>query len=141
MFKKLKSFLADDAIFMALLLILVAIVSFGLGRQSVKVPNTENSSTQSAGVVFTESPFKQAKTDPASVDNSTESTGDKSSTRDFNDVKEVGKVVASKSGTKYHLLTCPGAKQIKEANKIYFDTVEQAKAAGYSPAANCKGLE
>lgn len=141
MFKKLKSFLADDAIFMALLLILVAIVSFGLGRQSVKVPNSENSSTQSAGVVFTESPFKQVKTDPASVDNSTESTGDKSSTKDFNDVKEVGKVVASKSGTKYHLLTCPGAKQIKEANKIYFDTVEQAKAAGYSPAANCKGLE
>ena len=51
-----------------------------------------------------------------------------------------GKYVASKSGTKYHLPWCGGAKQIKEANKIWFDTKEEAEAAGYTPATNCKGI-
>ena len=51
-----------------------------------------------------------------------------------------GKYVASKSGSKYHLPWCAGAKRIKEENKVWFDTAEAAKAAGYSPAANCPGL-
>ncbi len=51
-----------------------------------------------------------------------------------------GQYVASKSGTKYHLPWCPGAKQMKEENKIYFSSKEEAEAAGYTPAANCKGI-
>lgn len=50
-------------------------------------------------------------------------------------------VVASKNGTKYHLPTCPGAKQISEANKITFPSIAAARSAGYTPALNCKGLE
>jgi hypothetical protein len=52
-----------------------------------------------------------------------------------------GQVVASKNGTKYHLPTCPGAKQISDKNKITFNSAEEARAAGYSPASNCKGLK
>ena len=48
--------------------------------------------------------------------------------------------VASVSGTRYHLLSCPGAKQIKEENRIYFRSREDAEIAGYTPAANCPGL-
>jgi len=48
--------------------------------------------------------------------------------------------VASVNGAKYHLPWCSGAKRIKEDNKIWFRTVEEAQAAGYSPASNCKGL-
>lgn len=48
--------------------------------------------------------------------------------------------VASKNGTKYHLLWCPGAKQIKEENKVYFESKDEAERAGYTPAANCKGI-
>lgn len=51
-----------------------------------------------------------------------------------------GQVVASRSGTKYYLPTCAGAARISDANKVWFATVELAAAAGYSPAANCKGL-
>ena len=51
-----------------------------------------------------------------------------------------GKYVASKSGSKYHLPSCSGAKRIKEENKVWFDTKEQAAAAGYGPASNCPGL-
>jgi len=38
--KKLKGFLGNDDIFMVLLIILVALVSFGLGRMSVEPQNT-----------------------------------------------------------------------------------------------------
>lgn len=51
-----------------------------------------------------------------------------------------GKYVASKSGSAYHFPWCSGAKRIKEENKIYFNTKEEAEKAGYHPAGNCKGL-
>jgi methylphosphotriester-DNA--protein-cysteine methyltransferase len=46
-------------------------------------------------------------------------------------------VVGSKTGRRYHLPDCPGAKRIKPANLITFESIEAAKAAGYTPAANC----
>ncbi len=49
-------------------------------------------------------------------------------------------VVASKSGTKYYLPSCAGAERISEANKVWFASPAAAAAAGYAPAANCKGL-
>ncbi len=52
----------------------------------------------------------------------------------------LGKYVASRSGTKYHLPWCSGAKRIKEKNKIWFETEEAARAAGLTPAANCPGI-
>ena len=50
-------------------------------------------------------------------------------------------VVGSKSGTKYHLPDCPGAKRIKPENLVSFETIAAAKAAGYTAAANCPGLK
>jgi len=117
MLVKLKSFASSERAFTAVLLCLIGIISFVLGRYSVIEPSFAPTAADSqAGVVFIDSP------DP---------------------VVEPGvtRVVVSKSGTKYHLLTCSGASTIKEANKVYFDSIDQAKAAGYTPAANCKGLE
>jgi len=51
-----------------------------------------------------------------------------------------GKFVASKTGTKYYLPSCASSKRISAANRIWFDTKEEAQVAGYSPASNCKGL-
>lgn len=51
-----------------------------------------------------------------------------------------GEVVASKSGTKYYFPWCGTAKRIKEENKVWFASRAEAEAAGYEPAANCKGL-
>ena len=49
------------------------------------------------------------------------------------------RVVASKKSTsmKYHFLWCPGAKQIREENKVYFNSEREAVSAGYSLAGNC----
>ena len=63
-----------------------------------------------------------AKTDTVSVQNSEK------------------KYVASKSGTKYYLPSCSGASRIKEENKVWFASVEEAKARGLEPASGCKGL-
>ena len=48
-----------------------------------------------------------------------------------------GQFVASKNGTRYYRVNCAGVNRIKEENKIWFQTVEEAKRAGYAPAANC----
>ena len=50
------------------------------------------------------------------------------------------KFVASKNGSVYHYPWYPGAQQIKEENKIYFNSKEEAEKAGYRPAKNCPGL-
>lgn len=52
----------------------------------------------------------------------------------------VGGYVGSKHGTKYHLPWCSGALRIKDENKVWFTTKEEAEAAGYTPASNCKGI-
>ena len=51
-----------------------------------------------------------------------------------------GEVVASKTGTKYFLPWCGGAKNISAENLLTFSSAEEAQAKGYEPAANCKGL-
>ena len=120
MLQKLKSFLLDDVVFYTILLVSVALVAFLLGRQSINelAPNQ-------AGVQIIQN--TALVTDTESVSSET--------------IEGVVAVVASRSGTKYHLQTCPGAKQIKEANKITFSSIEEAKAAGYTAAANCKGFQ
>lgn len=56
------------------------------------------------------------------------------------DIPAGGQYVSSKTGTRYYLPWCSGAKQIKEENKVWFATKEAAEAAGYTPAKNCKGI-
>ena len=51
-----------------------------------------------------------------------------------------GQVVASKNGTKYYLPECAGASRISDTNKVWFVSPAAALAAGYAPAANCKGI-
>lgn len=51
-----------------------------------------------------------------------------------------GQVMASKNGTKYYLPGCAGADRIANANKVWFASPAAASNAGYTPAANCKGI-
>lgn len=52
-----------------------------------------------------------------------------------------GLIVASRSGNKYFYPWCSGAQSISESNKIWFRDVAAARAAGYEPAKNCRGLK
>ena len=51
-----------------------------------------------------------------------------------------GRVLASKSGTKYYLPWCAGAERITDENKVWFTSSAAASNASYAPSANCKGL-
>lgn len=117
MTEKLKSFLENDSYFYVLLILLVGVVSFGLGRVSM-VDFSRDTVTDPQIVMI----------EPLESNISLQNNGSVP-------------VVVSKSGSKYHLLDCPGAKQMKEENKIEFESIEVAQAAGYTPAANCPGLQ
>jgi len=118
-------------VFLATLIVLVAFASFGLGRLS-KIKTAR----------------LPVKIDPVRNQNDLVSNGveqmaavGKVIGEVGSEVKSAGMYVASKNGTKYHFPWCSGAKAISEANKIWFNSVEEARAAGYTPAANCKGLK
>ena len=130
MYEKLKSWLLDDTLFGVIMVVLVGVGSFGLGRLSVQENIPAVNSTPSA-VLQALSPVTPAMT-PTSVEVPTKAA--------IPTVSGEGVMVASRSGTKYHLPSCPGAKQIKPENRIEFASRAAAEAAGYTPAANCPGL-
>ncbi len=125
MSEKFKQFLGEDGVFYTLLIILIAIASFGLGRMSVE-RDLEPLNTQTNSQALTALASLEVEANTPEVKGS--------------EMKAETKVIASRSGTKYHLPDCAGAKQIKPENRIEFESIEAAKAAGYSPAANCPGL-
>lgn len=45
-----------------------------------------------------------------------------------------GKFVASKNSTLFHDTSCAAAKSIKPENQVWFNSIDQARAAGYSPS-------
>lgn len=47
-------------------------------------------------------------------------------------------IVASRTGKKYYFVWCKGVANLKESNKIYFDSEDQAKKRGLTLANNCK---
>lgn len=102
-----------------LLIVLVGVAAFGLGRASI----------EEGSIAMGHSPqIKETTAQPAATTTETDVA-----------VAE-GQYVASKNGTKYHLPWCSGAQRMKEENKIWFSSKEDAEAAGYTPAANCKGI-
>ena len=51
-----------------------------------------------------------------------------------------GPVIGSRSGKKYYYPWCGTVKRIKPENQIHFTSITVAKAAGFTPGGNCKGL-
>ncbi|MEK9166305.1 MAG: Ada metal-binding domain-containing protein [Patescibacteria group bacterium] len=120
----------ENELFLAAVIILLALASFGLGRlsalKSEKFPiqfiEPQNQEAAVASVLGNLTPKSEA-------------------------AGEAGKghlgeklYVASKNSSVYHFPWCSGAQRIKETNKIYFSSREEAEKAGYRPAANCEGL-
>lgn len=52
-----------------------------------------------------------------------------------------GEVIGSKNGTKYYLPWCGALSRIKLENRVVFASAALARQAGYTPAANCKGVQ
>ena len=111
--------------------ILVGIVSFMLGRLSI--------GQNSASNVLVSLPNE---VNSASVINAKDYDGnlqiDESKSNSANTVIEKGAFVASKNGTKYYPSNCSSVSRIKEENKVYFNTEQEAKNAGLSRTSTCK---
>ncbi len=136
--KLLQDRLNTRELYTVLLILVVGFGSFGLGRLStiregkppvlVEQANTPILSTPNSpegNTVVVTPPSKS--TGLAAVHSATPASG--------------GQLVASKGGTKYYFPWCGSAARISEANKIWFNSVEEARKAGYTPASNCKGLK
>jgi hypothetical protein len=123
MYQKLKQLCANDLVFTSILFCGVAVISFWLGQQSVAAtPARVTTAPASASTVTLLPPALSSASAPTVPTSGS------------------GQYVASKSGTKFHALNCPGAKQIKAENKIYFESIAAAEAAGYTKAGNCPSL-
>ena len=54
-----------------------------------------------------------------------------------NNYKILGNFLASINGKAYYPKDCAAANRIKEENRIWFNTKEEAELQGYQPAQNC----
>ncbi len=118
--------------FTPIIIVLVATFSFGLGRL------TKIEENKPALIIKNSQTFHTPQTAQISqVDAS--SGGGEGQAGQVKGIK-AGQYVASKNGTKYYLPNCSGVNRIKEENKIWLATKEEAEARGLTPAANCPGI-
>jgi len=113
--------------FTAIVIILVAFAGFGLGRLSALEGKRSP--------ILIEKNLSLSPSSNESISNKNTAsvkTAQNPSKKSF---------VASKFGTKYYFPWCGGVSKIKEENKIWFASEAEAQKAGFTPAANCKGLK
>lgn len=78
------------------------------------------------------------KTDGQSLDIDTQYVPVDNETDDQEEIVPDVKYVGSIKSDKYHYPTCTYAKRILEENQIWFESIEEAEAAGYKPCGVCK---
>jgi hypothetical protein len=112
--EKIKRFLEGKQgkdILTVLIVVLVGLGSFGLGRLS------KNVVSEGLKIEYTEGSLE------ASIAEAT------TTKKNF---------FASKRGSKYYSLGCSGGKTIKQENRVFFNTKEEAEKAGYELSVSCK---
>ena len=109
-----------------LVVVLVGVSSFGLGRLSTMDTNDNN------GIILENNNPNIVKGEIGksieaenSIDNTMINTKEKL-------------YVASKNGKLYYGVGCSGANRISEKNKVWFASREDAEKAGYSISSSCK---
>lgn len=131
--------LAKDT-FVFLLLILVAIGAFSIGRSSVVgVTRAGNLRiVDTTGQAAATARFDTA--DNSSTSESLSISRNEALSGGSGESNSSGMYVGSRSGKTYYLPWCAGVKRIKEENKIWFSSKDDALARGYKPSLGCKGI-
>ena len=148
-----RNILKHRELFPAVLIIVVGIVSFGLGRLSVwSSPAAFQKYVPPSAQAAQAGSFGPPEGNPAAREGGLVAAahGEESMTATSSEAlsrtvsasaaQTEKKYVGSKNSDKYHLPWCSGAARIAEENKVWFASKEEAEAAGYTPAANCKGI-
>jgi hypothetical protein len=118
--QKIKHFITSETgkdVLIVIIVILVGLGSFGLGRLSKEAQN--------------EGLWVEYANEGANVINSlnTAENGLNQTSSAF---------FASSKGTKYYSVTCSAGKTIKQENRVYFNTREEAEGAGYELSSSCR---
>lgn len=120
-----------EDMFIVLAIILIGLAGFGLGKLSALEKGREPVQIKPANFTAVTSATAPVQTGIQNMSASAMIAGQ----------SDQGFLVASKNGTKYHFPWCPGASQIAEKNKIWFNSYAEAQKAGYTLASNCPGLK
>ena len=112
----------NKELYLATIIILTAVISFGLGRLS-KIREEKTPITIENAEIGESKPLLTSNVDK---------TNSSATSKIF---------VASRNGKKYYYAWCESANVIKEQNRVWFSTQAEAEKSGYQPAANCKGLK
>ena len=130
-----------DKLFLVAVIILIGLIGFGLGRLSSKyqtaklnINSTISNATDLSKVVASDTVNKTDKS--YTTDMANKATAAVSSV-----ASGAVKIIGNKNSKIYHREDCPGALKMSESNKVFFNSIEEAKSAGYKPAGNCQGLQ
>lgn len=141
MIEKIKQFIESDRgkdVFVVMIVVLVGLSSFGLGRLS---KNTTNQGIQVEYLDLNDS--NQGNVLSAFTEESdTQSikSGNQVNSKKLPSVSNsVGKsFFASNRGKKYYSIGCSAGKTIKQENRVYFATKAEAEKAGYELSSSCR---
>ncbi|MFH1201012.1 MAG: Ada metal-binding domain-containing protein [bacterium] len=127
--EKIKQFIESEKgkdILIVIIVILVGLGSFELGRLSkensssgikIKYPSQEQVINQAGNVILATEAIKN---------NFSQNSN------------SAGKIFfASNRGSKYYTISCSAGKTIKQENRVYFTTGEEAQQAGYTLSSGC----
>jgi uncharacterized protein (UPF0333 family) len=131
--EKIKAFILQvefETYLMILIIILVGLAGFGLGKLS-------NAGEGKAVIIQTEN-TQNLKLDAANNPQNTASAIGTVTENLNNNNSNPSNIVASKNGTKYYFSWCSGVGRIQDQNKVYFTSEQEAIDAGYTKASGCK---
>ncbi len=115
-----------DDLFIVILIIFVGLISFGLGKLSALEKTND--------AIDTVSSKESQVTTILGSSNITTGTSSQIKPKTISPDSR-GIVFASKSGTRYYYPDC--SSRVKEENKVWFGSIEEAEAAGLSLASGC----
>lgn len=148
--EKIKLFIESNngkGILIGIIIVLVGLGSFELGRLSAKneskgikilypeIPTISNQTTLNQSNSNNNLIPKNVATSIQAIPVNT--TINQNINNNSNTLTGV-KFLASKKGSKYYPIRCSAGKAIKLENRIYFKTEQEAITAGYSKSASCK---
>ncbi len=126
-FNGVKQFISSEKgkdILIVIIVILVGLSSFELGRLSKKESNA------GIKIEYSNQAMNQESNVISAVQNIQKQTKNTNvTTKTF---------FASNRGSKYYSIGCSGGKTIKQENRIYFATREEAEKAGYELSSSCR---
>jgi hypothetical protein len=136
--EKIKQFVESEQgkdILTVIIVVLVGLSCFELGRLSkenstagIKIDYPNQNGSQGAGTILSDE----------SVQTTAPTTNSVSSKIPVATYSSGKSYFASSKGSKYYSIGCSAGKTIKQENRVYFATGEEAQTAGYTLSASCK---